>query len=287
MRILVTGGTGMVGSEVVRRLRGTTHDVQVLTRDPSKGKLPDGVTAVKGDLREPASVQRIFNGVDAVFLLNPVTQTEAAEGLMAVSAMRDAGVKRVVYLSVQDADRAAWLPHFGSKVGVETAVQRSGIAYTILRPNNFYQNDYFFKDVLLQHGVYPQPIGGIGLSRVDVRDIGEAAVAALTTPGHEGQTYDIAGPEPLTGEQVAAAWGRALRKPVTYAGNDLDSWEAQSLKFMPDWLVYDFKQMYAFFQESGLIASADAIARQTRLIGHAPRPFDAFVTETAGAWTSR
>jgi uncharacterized protein YbjT (DUF2867 family) len=287
MRILVTGGTGLVGSEVVRQLRGTTHDVQVLTRDPSKGKLPDGVIAVKGDLREPASVQRIFNGVEAVFLLNPVTQTEAAEGLMAVCAMRDAGVKRVVYLSVQDADRAAWLPHFGSKVGVETAVQRSGIAYTILRPNNFYQNDYFFKDVLLQHGVYPQPIGGIGLSRVDVRDIGEAAVAALTTPGHEGQTYDIAGPEPLTGEQVAAAWGRALRKPVTYAGNDLDSWEAQSLKFMPDWLVYDFKQMYAFFQESGLIASADAIARQTRLIGHAPRPFDAFVTETAGAWTSR
>lgn len=285
MRILVTGGTGMVGSEVVRLLHGTTHDVHVLTRDPSKGRLPAGVTAVKGDLREPATVKRIFDGVDATFLLNPVSPTEAAEGLMSVCAMREAGVKRVVYLSVQDADRAAWLPHFGSKVGVETAIQRSGIPFTILRPNNFYQNDYFFKDVLLQHGVYPQPIGGVGLSRVDVRDIAEAAVAALTTDGHEGRTYDIAGPEPLTGEQVAAAWGRALRKSVEYGGNDLDAWEAQSLRFMPDWLVYDFRHMYAHFQKSGLIASAEAIARQTTLIGHAPRTFEAFAAETAAGWT--
>jgi uncharacterized protein YbjT (DUF2867 family) len=286
MRILVTGGTGLVGSEVVGRLAGGTHEVQVLTRDPSKARLRPGVTAVAGDLREPATVRRIFDGVDAVFLLNPVSQTEANEALMAVSAMRETGVKRVAYLSVQDADRAPWLPHFGSKVGVEKALQKSGIPCTILRPNNFFQNDYWFKDVLLQFGVYPQPIGDVGLSRVDVRDIADAAVTALTSTEHEGQTYDLAGPETLTGEATAAAWGRALNRPVTYAGNDLDAWEAQSLKFMPDWMVYDFRQMYAFFQKQGLIASLEVIARETKILGHAPRPFDAFAAEAAAAWAA-
>jgi uncharacterized protein YbjT (DUF2867 family) len=285
MRILVTGGTGMVGSQVVRELAGSAHDVKVLTREPSKAKsFPQGVTAVAGDLREPATVRRVFDGVDAVFLLNPVSQTEAHEGLMAVSAMRASGVKRVAYVSVQDADRAPWLPHFGSKVGVEKAIQKSGIPYTILRPNNFFQNDYWFKDVLLQYGVYPQPIGDVGLSRVDTRDIAAAAVAALTTSDHEGQTYDLAGPDAFTGETTAAAWGRALRKKVTYGGNDLDAWEAESLKFMPDWMVYDFKHMYVHFQKEGLLASMESTARVTKLLGRAPRSFEAFAAETAAAW---
>lgn len=286
MKILVTGGTGTVGSQVVRDLAGGQHDVQVLTRDTSKAKnFPAGVTAVAGNLLEPATVRRIFSGVDAVFLLNAVSQTEANEALMSVSAMRVAGVTRVVYLSVHHVDDAAWLPHFGSKVGVEVALQKSGIPCTILRPNNFHQNDYWFKDVLLQYGIYPQPLGDIGVSRVDVRDISEAAVLSLTTSSHEGQTYDLVGPEALTGEETARRWSRALGKPIAYGGNDLDAWEKQSLAYMPDWMVYDFRLMYAHFQEKGLIASSAAIARQTRLLGHAPRGFDAFAAETAAAWT--
>ena len=286
MKILVTGGTGTVGSQVVRDLAGGQHDVQVLTRDTSKAmNFPVGVTAVAGNLLEPATVRRIFSGVDAVFLLNAVSQTEANEALMSVSAMRVAGVTRVVYLSVHHVDDAAWLPHFGSKVGVEVALQKSGIPCTILRPNNFHQNDYWFKDVLLQYGIYPQPLGDIGVSRVDVRDISEAAVLSLTTSGHEGQTYDLVGPEALTGEETARRWSRALGKPIAYGGNDLDAWEKQSLAYMPDWMAYDFRLMYAHFQEKGLIASSEAIARQTRLLGHAPRGFDAFAAETAAAWT--
>jgi uncharacterized protein YbjT (DUF2867 family) len=155
---------------------------------------------------------------------------------------------------------------------------------TILRPNNFYQNDYFFKDVILQHGVYPQPIGNTGLHRVDVRDIAEAAAVALTTSGHEGQTYDLVGPEAQTGDSAAAAWSRALGKTVVYGGDDLEAWEKQALQFMPDYLVYDFKHMYDFFQKKGLKASPEAIDRHTKLVGHAPRSYGAFVSETATAW---
>ena len=284
MKVLVTGGTGTVGSAVVKALTAKGVDAAVLTRDAAKVKGQKGVTPVVGNLLDPATVRRAFDGAEAVFLLNQVSQTEASEGLMAVTGMRLAKVKRIVYLSVHHADKAAWLPHFGSKVGVEEALKVSGIAYTILRPNNFYQNDFWFKDALLQHGVYPQPLGSTGVSRVDVRDIAEAAAIALTTQGHEGQSYDIVGPDALTGPSTATVWSEVLGRPIRYAGDDLDAWEKASLQYMPPWLVFDFRYMYEHFQKNGLVASGDAIRRQTSLLGHAPRSFDAFAKETAAVW---
>ena len=285
MNILVTGGTGTVGSQVVRELLSRGAQVQVLTRDPAKGaKLPAGVKAVTGDLMKVETVRRVFKGVDGVFLINAVSPTEVHEGLLSVCALRDENVERLVYLSVHHADAVPWVPHFGGKLGIEQAVLKSGVPATVLRPNNFYQNDYMFKDVILQHGVYPQPLGDVGLHRVDVRDIAEAAAIALTTSGHEGQTYDLVGPEAHTGKSTAEAWSRALGRPIVYGGNDLDAWEKQSLQYMPDWLVYDFKHMYVFFQAKGLKASPEAIERQTKLLGHSPRSFGAFVGETAAAW---
>ena len=284
MSVLVTGGTGMVGSLVVKELVARGADTRVLTRDPGKLRPSRGVSAVQGNLQEPETVRRVFDGVERVFLLNAVSQTEASEALMALTGMRLAGVKHVVYLSVHKADAAAWLPHFGAKVGVEAALKVSGIPYTVLRPNNFFQNDYWLKDALLRYGVYPQPIGNVGLSRVDVRDIAEAAAIALTSSGHSGETYELVGPEVVTGSSTAAAWSQALKRPIVYAGDDLDAWEKQQLQYLPDWMVFDLRHMYAFFQKNGLIASDAAIARQTKLLGHRPRAFSDFATETAAMW---
>jgi uncharacterized protein YbjT (DUF2867 family) len=286
MHVVVTGGTGAVGSQVVRELVARGATVSVVTRDPAKASaLPAGVRAIQGNLGEPASVRRIFAGADAVFLLNVVSPTESHEGLMPVCALRETKPARLVYLSVQNADGAAWLPHFGAKAGIEEAIKRSGIPFTIVRPNNFYQNDYYYKDVILKFGVYPQPLGSAGLSRVDVRDIAEASAIALTTAGHEGETYDLVGPEVHTGESTAHVWSRVLGRQINYGGDDLDAWEHTALTYLKDWAAFDFRHMYAFFQEQGLKASAEAIARQTKMLGHAPRSYEAFVKETVAAWT--
>lgn len=286
MHILVTGGTGTVGTQVVKELATRKAKVTVLSRDAARTSThPASVKIVEGNLLKAATVRSVFERADAVFLLNGLSQTEAAEGLMAVCGARAAGVKRIVYVSVQDADTAAWLPHFGSKVGVEEAVRRSGIPYTILRPNNFFQNDYWFRDALLGANLYPQPIGDAGLSRVDVRDIAEMAAAALLNDGHAGKTYNVVGPTVETGASTAAAWSEALGRPIAYAGNDLDAWEAQARDGMPDWLLYDMRMMYDYFQKAGLRATQEDIDTQTRVTGHAPRPFSAFTREVAKAWT--
>jgi uncharacterized protein YbjT (DUF2867 family) len=205
---------------------------------------------------------------------------------MALNGAMMSGVRRLVYMSVHDVEKAPYLPHFGAKLPIETVVKSSGIPYTILRPNNFYQNDYRFKDAMHQYGVYPQPLGGAGVSRVDVRDIAEAAAIALTTGGHEGQTYNLVGPEAHTGQSTAAVWSRVLAKPIAYGGDDLDAWEKQSLQYLPAWMVFDFRMMYAFFQKNGLKAAPADIDRQTRLLGHPPRRFEDFAKETAAAWTA-
>jgi uncharacterized protein YbjT (DUF2867 family) len=286
MRILVTGGTGTVGSQVVEALLARGVDVSVLTRDPAKAKLPARVALVQGNLTEVETVRRVFTDVDGVFLVNVVGPTESQEALLPLTAMRGSGVRHVVYLSVHHADKAAYLPHFGAKVGAEAGLAVSGLAYTVLRPDNFFQNDYMFKDAMLAYGVYPQPLGSVGTSRVDVRDIGEAAAIAFTTPGHEGQCYDIVGPDILTGPDCAGIWSDALGKPIAYGGDDLDAWEKVALTMLPDHLVFDFRHMYAHFQEQGLRATPAALDRLTTLLGRPPRSLRVFAEETAAAWSA-
>jgi len=213
-----------------------------------------------------------------------VSTTETFEGILGVNGARDAGVKRIVYLSVHDLDKASHLPHFGGKIGVEAAVRGSGMQWTIVRPNNFYQNDIWFKEAMLSYGVYPQPLGSVGLSRVDVRDIAEVAVLALTSDAHNGKIYNLVGPDVVTGESTAAEWSRALGKPIKYSGDDLEAWEAQQRAWLPPSMLYDFKLMYASFQKHGLKATAAAVALQTKVLGHAPRSFAAYAKEMAGEW---
>ncbi len=284
MKVLVLGGTGTVGSQVVRELLARGAGVSVLTRDPKK-HLPPGVKAVTGDLLDPETIRNVFAGQDGVFLLNAVSATECHEGLMAVNGARMAGVKKVVYLSVQDVDKAPHLPHFGAKLGVEAALRASGLGFTILRPNNFFQNDAWYKDVMLSYDVYPQPFGDVGLSRVDVRDIAEAAAIALTPGAADGETLNLVGPDVLTATATAATWAGVLGRKIAYGGNDLDAWEKQSLAFLPAFLVFDFRLMYAFFQERGLKATPADVARLTALLGHPPRRFDEFAAETARSWS--
>ena len=285
MKVLVIGGTGTVGSQVVRELVGRGVDVQVLTRDAAKsGALPRGAVGVTGDLLDPKTIRKVFQGMDGVFLLNALGPVETHEGLMAVNGARMAGVKRIVYMSVHDVEKAPHLPHFGSKLPIQTAIEASGIAYTTLKPNNFHQNDLWFKDAMLQAGVYPQPMGDVGLSRVDVRDIAEAAAIVFTTAGHEGMSYNLVGPEPMTGPGTAEIWSRVLGKPILYGGNDLDRWEEQQLQYLPAFLAFDLRLMYEYFQKNGLKATQEDIERQTKLLGHSPRAFEDFAREMAETW---
>ncbi len=287
MRHLVLGGSGTVGHLVVEGLVKKGESVRVLTRSPEKAKaLPPGAAAVIGDLADPDTYAGIFADYDHLFLLNATTPSELQEGLAAVNEARRSGAKRVVYLSIHDVEKGPAVPHFATKIAIEHALAEIGLPHTNLRPNNFYQNDLWFKDVILQYGVYPQPLGSVGLSRVDTRDIAEAAVRALTEGGHEGKTYALVGPDALTGEDCAAEYSKALGKQISYGGDDLVGWAKASRAAMPAWAVYDYALMYDMFQKKGLEATPAQLQETRTILGHEPRTYSEFVRETAASWKS-
>jgi uncharacterized protein YbjT (DUF2867 family) len=280
MNVLVLGATGTVGRPVVQALLGRGDRVRILTRNPDKaGPFGATVEVKAADLTKPETLGPAFAGMDGLFLLNGVTMTETQEGLAALEWAKRTGVKKLVYLSVHHVDDAPHIPHFGGKVAIEAAIRKAGIDYTILRPNNFYQNDDGLKDVIVNHGVYPQPLGDIGLNRVDVRDIAEAAGQAFAGRA-SNQTIALVGPDVLTGTSTAAVYSRHLHKTIAYGGDDLDAWEKQVLQFLPAWMVFDLKMMFTHFQKHGLLAGADELKTLETLLGHSPRTFDAFVRET-------
>ena len=285
MRHLVLGGTGTVGSIVVRGLLERGETVRVLTRSADRAKdLPKGAEAVLGDLTDPGTYEKVFSGYDNLFLLTANGPTDLMEGLAAVNEAKRTKAKRVVHLSIHDVEKCPEAPHFASKIAIEQALKALGVPHTILRPNNFYQNDHWFKDAILQYGVYPQPIGNVGISRVDTRDIGEAAVRALTEDGHLGKTYALVGPDAVTGNSCAADFAKALGKPIAYGGDDLAAWAKSMAPYMPAWAVYDYALMYAMFQATGLKATPAQLGETRTILGREPRTFSDFVKETTAAW---
>jgi uncharacterized protein YbjT (DUF2867 family) len=285
MKILVIGGTGNVGGEVVKELIKRNADVRLLV---CKEGAPErkGVEVRIGDLLDPVSVGKAMDGVDKLYLLNAVVPDELTQGLIAYDLAKRLKLKHIVYHSVFAADRFKDVPHFASKLAIENAIREFDVPFTIIRPNYFMQNDATLKDALSKAGVYPMPLGTMGISAVDVRDIAEAAAIALTSDGHSGKTYNLNGPELLSGPKVAAIWSALLGKEIHYTGHDMDAFEEQMRKSAPSWSAFDIRMMFQGYLERGFAAEAGDIETLTRLLGHAPRRYEDFARETAALWSA-
>ena len=284
MTILVTGATGRVGRQVVDQLVKRGAPVRVLTRDPSKAEFPAGVEVVQGDLLDIGSLRAAFDGISSLFLLNAVTGDEFTQAILTLNTAREAGVKRVVYLSVIHADRFVNVPHFAVKFGAERMLQQMGFSATVLRPSYFIDNDQTIKDVVLNRGVYPMPIGSKGLAMVDTRDIAEVAAIELlrrdqapaTLPS---ETINLVGPDTLTGPEVAAIWSDALGRPVVYGGDDPTGFEQNLAGFMPKWMAYEMRLMAERFVSDGMIPEAGDVERLVKILGRPLHSYRGFVDE--------
>lgn len=163
MSILVVGGTGIVGSHVVRGLLAKGERVHVLTRSADKADaVPLGAGAIVGDPRKPETLRWAMMGVDRVFLVTAFSPTETEEGLAAVAAANRIGVRHLVYLSVYHADRTTHVPHLKSKAEIHKALRGSGMPFTLIMANNLFQNDLAYRESILEKGISPQPIGALG-----------------------------------------------------------------------------------------------------------------------------
>lgn len=286
MTILVTGATGTVGRNVVEQLVNRGSNVRALVRDPSKAQMPAGVSVVKGDLLDVDSLRSALSGVSSLFLLNAVSPDEFTQALIALNLAREAGITRLVYLSVIHSDLYLDVPHFAGKYGVERMIEHTGFNATILRPAYFMSNDLSIKDVVFGYNVYPMPIGDKGLAMIDVRDVGEIAAIELIRREKAAtplplERINLVGPDTLTGPDVAAIWSTVLKRRITHGGNDTAAFEQNLRKFMPSWMAFDMRLMSQRFLTEGMVPEVGDVKRLTKLLGHPLRSYKDFATEVA------
>ncbi|MBR1220602.1 NmrA/HSCARG family protein [Bradyrhizobium sp. U87765 SZCCT0131] len=286
MTILVTSATGRVGRHVVDQLVQRGADVRVFVRDPAKASLPASVSVAQGDLLDLDALRAAFRGVRTLFLLNAVAGDEFTQALIALNVAREAGVERVVYLSVIHADRFVNVPHFAVKSGAERMIEQMGFSATILRPSYFIDNELMIKDIIVNHGVYPMPIGSKGVAMVDARDIAEVAAIELIrrdeAPGKLPlATINLVGPDTLTGPDAAAIWSDVLGRPVVYGGDDPTAFEQNLATFMPKWMAYEMRLMAERYVSDGMIPQAGDVERLTTILGRPLHSYRSFATKLA------
>jgi len=287
MTILVTGATGNVGSNVVEQLVSRGAHVRALVRDLSKANFPAGVEVAQGDLLDVDSLRGAMKGVSTLFLLNGVVTDEYTQALIALNVAREAGIERIVYLSVIHSDIYVNVPHFAGKFGVERMIEQMGMGATILRPAYYMDNEITVRDVVTGHGIYPMPIGDKGLAMIDARDIGEIAAIELVRREQSPTPLpltriNLVGPDTLTGASAAAIWSDVLGRTIAYPGDDTAGFEQNLRQFMPSWMAFDMRLMAERFLSDGMLPEAGDRDRLTTLLGRPLRSYREYVAQIAG-----
>lgn len=287
MPILVTGGPGYVGGEVVRQLARNHIEVRAMVRDLSKASAirGNGVEIVMGDLSKPGTLDAALTGMDRVLLSSaPGPKMVALQSNM-VEAAKRAGVRHLVKISAMGADLNSPVSLGRWHAQIEERLATSGVPFTNFRPNLFMQSLLDFAPTMSKQGVFYGLMKDSRASFVDVRDIGTVAVAVLTSGRHEGQTYEVTGPDALSladaARRLSVVTGRAIRyvdvPPATFI-------EKMREAGMPQWLAEDRAALHQLLREALGAAVTDVVRRIAR---KQPIAFADFAREFARAFGGR
>lgn len=216
MTIAVTGATGQLGRIVFDKLKAQTKEqIIALVRSPEKAA-DLGVEVRRADYEDEASLDAALKGVDTLLLISSSeVGKRAAQHHNVIEAAKKNGVTRIVYTSLLRADTSP-LSLAAEHAETEEQLKASGIPYTILR-NGWYTENYTGS---LEGAVAAGAlIGSAGEGRIASAaraDYADAAVAVLTTPGHDGKTYELAGDDSFSLAELAAEVSKQTGKPIAY-----------------------------------------------------------------------
>ena len=247
--ILVTGATGLSGRQLVAILSAQGIPVRALVRTPSKAQalasLP-GVEIVEGDMRHLDQLATALRGVDRAMLISSSTPDMLEVQSSFIDAAKAAGVKHVVKLSgiIPELDSPFRFARMHGEI--EKRLEDSGLGFTHLRAGEFMTAYFRQAQAIATRGVLPLAMGDARIASLDVMDLVKVAAVVLTTPGHEGKTYPLTGPESLSMGEVAECLTAAIGKPVRYV--QLDPAEAHKARLaagMPSYLADGLDELFA------------------------------------------
>jgi NAD(P)H dehydrogenase (quinone) len=218
MTIVVTGATGQLGRAVVKHLleRVPADQVVASVRDPKKAA-DLGVAVREGDFERPETLAAAFAGADKLLIISSQGDTESRrrQHTNAVAAAKAAGVGHLVYTSLTRADTSK-MSLADTHRPTEDAIKATGIPYTFLRNNWYFENDFGTVLGALATGGVATPTQGGKVASATRDDFANAAAAVLTTEGHKNVVYELGGTIAHSYAEWAEAIGAAAGREITY-----------------------------------------------------------------------
>jgi uncharacterized protein YbjT (DUF2867 family) len=267
--VLITGATGRQGGAVIRHMLHKGWRLRALTRQCSSYAAErlarQGVELVRGDLEDPASLERATLGVYGVFSVQDFwavgAKREVQQGKNLAEAAKKAGVEHFVYSSVGGAERNSGIDHFESKWEIEKHIRKLGLPATMLRPVAFMENYYIDQvEIGILKGKLMDPIrGDKPYQTIATDDIGAFVALAFEKPAEfVGLELEIAGSE-LTNPETAETFSRVLGRPVKF--------QQLPMPLVRVVLGKEFYQMFRWFNQEGFRAEIKELRRRYPEVG--------------------
>jgi uncharacterized protein YbjT (DUF2867 family) len=283
--ILVTGATGTIGRAVIKIL-SQYDDVAIRAATRRPGQLRSGaganqLTPVAFDWDAPHAAGDIA-AAGTMLVLPPAAHHPLPATTRLLDSAVTAGVKHIVFLSTLGADFEPGFAFGRWALAGEQAVAAAGLPYTVLRPNS-YMTNFLTMQRPGRDGALRLPWSDGACSFVDPRDVAAAAVHVLLEPhGHDGETYELTGPEALNIHAIAAVLRASTGTPVHYVDTPLATVrDALSDAGMPQQMVTAFLELHSVMASS---QRAPVTSHVRQVTGRPPRSFAGFAAEHAAAW---
>jgi uncharacterized protein YbjT (DUF2867 family) len=277
--ILLTGAAGKTGKTILKALITKQAEVRCLVRSVEQAQefsaIP-GVEAVIGDLTDPAALEKAVNGVSSIYYICPnVSPFEVETGAKLIELSRRFKIQHFVYHSVLHPQIEA-MPHHWQKMRMEEKLFASGLPFTILQPCAYMQNILANWKSITENGVYPVPYSkDARISIVDLENVAEVASIVLTGNGHTGSIYELAGPQPLSQQEVAELLSTKLERRVEVVEIDRTEWTANSRSAgLGELQIETLLKMFEYYDQYGLIGNSNILEF---ILQRPATPFSAFI----------
>ncbi len=264
--IFVTGATGNIGCDLVPILLEKGARVRAGLHAPDRSLLATApeVERVAIDFQKTETMVGAFEGCRAVYLVTPFDPHDAEMGFRIVDAAREAGVGYIVKQSIMAADSidAAIARHHRD---VEEYIEKSGLAFSFLRPNFFMQNFIqFWGEDIYREGRFYLPENKGRVSYIDGRDVAASAAAVLLDESHAGRIHTLTGSEALGNDEVARILSKVARRKIEYVSVDDDFYQGHFAKEgMPGWKIEAMLELHRLHREGGAAEVTSDVADLT------------------------
>ena len=277
--ILITGATGKTGSAAVQELSNRNIPFRVLIRNEDKlNQITDiGGEVVIGAIEDDAALNQAMEGVQKALVLLPNSEQQLFLEKKVVDAALEANVQHIVKMSSMEAVPEATSPIPKLHMQSENYIKNSGMNWTMIKPNFFMQNLLGSGKTIVEQNKFFLPMGEGKAGMIHTKDVGTVIAKVLSEDGHEGQNYEVTGPEILSFHDVAEIFSKVLGKKVDYINVPIDEYKKTLSQFLTNqWHLDSVIDLFKDIAEGGIEDKTDTFED---LIGKSPCSLEQFIQE--------